>query len=71
MTGVPLVDQTMAHRLVEVVQSAKLLGTQVALVGIQPEVAQTIVGLGIALSDIPCYATLEDGLQNIKRGKLQ
>lgn len=71
VTGVPLVDQTMAHRLVEVVQSAKLLGTQVALVGIQPEVAQTIVGLGIALSDIPCYATLEDGLQNIKRGKLQ
>jgi rsbT co-antagonist protein RsbR len=62
VTGVPVIDREVAHGLLRVVQAARLLGTQVALVGIRPEVAQTIVGLGVELRDVATYATLGDGL---------
>lgn len=46
ITGVPVVDTEVAQGLVQVVQAAQLLGCKVVLVGIRPEVAQAIVGLG-------------------------
>ena len=42
--------------------SAKLLGTKVILVGIRPEVAQTIVELGVTLDNIVTRSTLEEGI---------
>jgi rsbT co-antagonist protein RsbR len=51
ITGVSVVDTQVARGLVNVVHAARLLGTQVTLVGIRPEVAQAIVGLG-------CYPDL-------------
>ena len=47
ITGVPIVDSHVAQGLLMTVRSARLLGAEVTLVGIRPEVAQTIVGLGI------------------------
>ncbi len=62
ITGVPVVDTQVAQGLVEIVQATALLGAQGLLVGIRPEVAQTIVGLGIDLGAIITRATLEAGV---------
>jgi len=47
ITGVPVVDTQVAQGLIQVIQAARLLGAEVVLVGIRPEIAQTMVGLGI------------------------
>jgi anti-anti-sigma regulatory factor len=62
ITGVPIVDTAVAQGLIKVVQAARLLGTEVVLVGIRPEVAQAVVGLGIQLSDIVTRSTLQSGI---------
>ena len=62
ITGVPVVDTSVASRLIEVVQAVRLLGSEVIVVGIRPEVAQTIVGLGIHLQDIVTRSTLQSGI---------
>jgi anti-anti-sigma regulatory factor/HAMP domain-containing protein len=62
ITGVPIVDTAVAQGLIQVVLAAGLLGTEVVLVGIRPEVAQAVVGLGIQLSDIITRSTLQSGL---------
>ena len=67
ITGVPVVDTLVAKGIVSLVRAAKLLGTDVALVGIRPEVAQTIVGLGLDLRSIPAFADLQVALDNLDR----
>jgi rsbT co-antagonist protein RsbR len=62
ITGVPLVDTEVAQGLLHVVQSARLLGAEVVLVGIRPEVAQAVVGLGLHLSGILTRSTLQSGI---------
>jgi hypothetical protein len=62
---VHLVDGQIAQGLLSVVQAACLLGTQVLLVGIRPEVAQTIVGLGLDLRDIYTTSDLQSALSHI------
>jgi len=62
VTGVPVVDTSVASHLVRAVQSAQLLGCQSLLVGISPEIAQTLVGLGVDFSHITTMSTLQDGL---------
>jgi rsbT co-antagonist protein RsbR len=62
ITGVPIVDTAVAQGLLQVVQAARLLGSEVVLVGIRPEVAQTVVGLGIHLKDIITRSTLQSGI---------
>lgn len=64
ITGVPVVDSQVAQGLVRVVQAAQLLGAEVALIGIRPEVAQTIVGLGLDLSSITTYSDLQGALRH-------
>jgi anti-anti-sigma regulatory factor/CHASE3 domain sensor protein len=59
ITGVPIIDTQVALGLTQLVQAARLLGTRVSIVGIRPEVAQALVGLGISLSDITTYSTLQ------------
>lgn len=67
VTGVPVVDTQVAQGLVQVVQAAKLIGTRVTLVGIRPEVAQTLVGLGLDLSGIRTMGDLQAALGEQKR----
>jgi anti-anti-sigma regulatory factor/HAMP domain-containing protein len=62
ITGVPLVDSQVAQGLMAVVQAARLLGAEVLLVGIRPEVAQAIVGLGVSLPGLRTYTTLQSAL---------
>jgi len=62
ITGVPIVDTQVALGLTQLVQAAGLLGTQVSIVGIRPEVAQAMVGLGINLSHISTFSTLQRGI---------
>jgi rsbT co-antagonist protein RsbR len=62
ITGVPLVDSQVAQGLLAVVQAARLLGADAALVGVRPEVAQTMVGLGLALPGLRTYADLQTAL---------
>lgn len=62
ITGVPLIDTQVAQGLIEVVRATQLLGCQVVLVGIRPEVAQSIVGLGLDFGTIMVQSTLQSGI---------
>lgn len=67
VTGVPIVDSQVAQGLVGVVQAARLLGAETVLIGIRPEVAQTIVGLGLDLAAIRTARDLQTALQRTLR----
>jgi rsbT co-antagonist protein RsbR len=62
ITGVALVDTQVANALMRAAQAVKLLGAQVVLTGIRPEVAQTLVGLGVNLGGIVTCGTLQSGI---------
>jgi rsbT co-antagonist protein RsbR len=62
ITGVPIVDTQVARGLIQLVQAARMLGTGVSIVGIRPEVAQALVGLGVDLSEIHTHSTLQQGI---------
>ncbi|HJZ47535.1 MAG TPA: STAS domain-containing protein [Roseiflexaceae bacterium] len=62
ITGVPLVDTQVAQVLVQTTAAARLLGAESLLVGIRPEVAQTIVTLGIDFAAIATYPTLQEAV---------
>jgi rsbT co-antagonist protein RsbR len=69
ITGVPVVDTQVANALLQAAQSVRLLGAQVLITGIRPEVAQTLVGLGVDLSLMITRATLQDGIAYAMRLK--
>jgi rsbT co-antagonist protein RsbR len=62
ITGLPIVDTQVAHALVRAAQAVKLLGAQIILTGIRPEVAQTLVGMGADLSGIVTLNNLQKGI---------
>jgi len=62
VTGVPVVDSQVAQGLISVVNAARLLGAQVTLVGVRPEVAQAIVSLGLDLSAVQTERDLETAM---------
>ncbi len=62
ITGVPVVDTQVANTLIRSAQAVRLLGAKVVLTGIGPEIAQTLVGLGVDLSGIATRGTLQDGI---------
>jgi rsbT co-antagonist protein RsbR len=62
ITGVPVVDTSVAHHLIQAARAVRLLGAEIVLVGISPEIAQTIVQLGVSLSDIVTRSDLQAGL---------
>jgi rsbT co-antagonist protein RsbR len=61
ITGVPVVDTMVAHHLFQATEAVRLLGAKCILVGIRPEIAQTIVNLGINFSKLPTKSTLKKG----------
>lgn len=69
ITGVPLVDTQVANTLIHAAQAVKLLGAQVIITGIRPEVAQTLVGLGTGLADILTLSSLQAGIAYATGGK--
>lgn len=62
VTGVPLVDTQVAAVLLQAAAATRLLGAQPVLVGLRPELAQTIVGLGLDLSGLITHADLQSGI---------
>ncbi|MBO9312273.1 MAG: STAS domain-containing protein [Chloroflexus sp.] len=67
VTGVPVIDTQVAKGVIQLVEAARLMGTHVTLVGIRPEVAQTLVTLGIDLRGIRTFSTLQAALNSEKR----
>ncbi|KAB8144474.1 STAS domain-containing protein [Chloroflexia bacterium SDU3-3] len=62
ITGVPIVDTQVANVFIHASQAVKLLGAKVVLTGIRPEVAQTLVGLGVDLAGIITLSSLQSGI---------
>ncbi|NJP04830.1 MAG: PAS domain S-box protein [Chloroflexaceae bacterium] len=62
ITGVRVVDTQVAQALIRTAQAVKLLGSQVILTGIQPQIAQTLVHLGADLSEIITRGNLQAGI---------
>ncbi len=62
ITGVPAVDTQVAQHLLKTVVAARLMGAECVISGIRPQIAQTIVALGIEFGDIATKATLADAL---------
>jgi len=62
ITGVPTVDTLVAQHLLKTVTAIRLMGADCIISGIRPQIAQTIVHLGIDLKDITTKATLADAL---------
>ncbi len=62
ITGVPTVDTLTAQHLLKTVTAARLMGAECIISGIRPQIAQTIVHLGVDLGDVTTKATLADAL---------
>jgi anti-anti-sigma regulatory factor len=62
ITGVKVVDTQVADALLRAARAARLLGAQVVLTGIGPEIAQTLVSLGADMSGIATRGTLREGI---------
>ena len=60
ITGVPVVDTLVAQHLLKTVAAARLMGADCIISGIRPQIAQTIVHLGVEISDVITKATLAD-----------
>jgi rsbT co-antagonist protein RsbR len=65
ITGVPILDTHGAAALVQATEAAKLLGARCMLVGIRPEIAQTLVTLGVPIGSMATAATLQQGLRSV------
>ncbi|ASN07084.1 RsbT co-antagonist protein RsbRA [Virgibacillus necropolis] len=63
ITGVPVVDTMVAHHIIQAAEAVRLIGSTCILVGIRPEIAQTIVNLGIDLGKFPTKSSLKKGFQ--------
>lgn len=64
ITGVPVVDTMVAHHIIQAAEAVRLIGSKCILVGIRPEIAQTIVNLGIDLGSFPTKSSLKKGIQS-------
>ncbi len=60
ITGVPTVDTLVAQHLLKTVAAARLMGADCLISGIRPQIAQTIIHLGVDLSNVTTKATLAD-----------
>src|SRR5690606_27670976 len=67
ISGVPTVDSLVAQHLLKTVSATRLMGAECIISGIRPEIAQTIVHLGIDLSTITTKSTLASALQQAFR----
>src|SRR5947208_3168979 len=63
ITGVPTVDTLVAQHLLKTVAAARLMGADCVISGIRPQIAQTIIHLGVDLTDVLTKATLADAFQ--------
>jgi rsbT co-antagonist protein RsbR len=67
ITGVPAVDTQVAQHILKTVMAAQLMGARCVISGIRPQIAQTIVSLGIEFGEIVTKSNLADALQYVLR----
>ncbi len=67
ITGVPIVDSKVANHLLQTVEAARLMGASVIVTGISPEIAQTLVRIGIDLSRLRTRTDLMGGLEEAEQ----
>jgi rsbT co-antagonist protein RsbR len=70
ITGVPFLDAATVAELSSVIHALRLVGAQAVLVGINPEVAQSLVASGMDVASLPVFATLEQALGGTLRPAL-
>jgi rsbT co-antagonist protein RsbR len=63
ITGVPTVDTLVAQHLMKTVAAARLMGADCIISGIRPQIAQSMVHLGVSFNDITTKATLADAIR--------
>ena len=63
ITGVPTIDTQTAQHLIETISAVRLVGADVILTGVRPVIAQTLVHLGIDLSNVVTRTSLAAGLR--------
>jgi rsbT co-antagonist protein RsbR len=67
ITGVPAVDTQVAQHILKTIVAARLMGADCIISGIRPQIAQTIVALGIEFADIVTKPSLADALMHALR----
>jgi rsbT co-antagonist protein RsbR len=67
ITGVPTIDSTVANHLVQTVDASRLMGANVIITGLSPEIAQTLVTLGVDLSKVNAVGDLQGGIEEAER----
>ena len=67
ITGVPVMDASVANHLVQTVEAARLLGATVIITGLSPEIAQTLVTIGVDLSKMYTVGDLQGGIEEAER----
>jgi rsbT co-antagonist protein RsbR len=67
ITGVPAIDGTVANHLVQTVEAARLLGAAVIVTGLSPEIAQTLVTIGVELGKMTTVGDLQGGIEEAER----
>jgi rsbT co-antagonist protein RsbR len=65
LSGVMIVDTMVAHQIFKIIEALDLLGVKTMLIGIRPEVAQTMIQLGIDFSKITVKSNLEQALLSL------
>jgi len=63
ITGVPVVDTSVANHLIQTIKAAALLGAKCVVVGISSEVAQSLINLGVDLSGVVTRSNLQAGVR--------
>ena len=67
ITGVPVMDASVANHLVQTVEAARLLGASVIITGLSPEIAQTLVTIGVELGKMNTVGDLQGGIEEAER----
>jgi rsbT co-antagonist protein RsbR len=67
ITGVAAMDKTVANHLVQTVEASRLLGATVIVTGLSPEIAQTLVTIGVDLSEMATVGDLQGGIEEAER----
>ena len=67
ITGVPHIDSPVANHLVQTVEAARLLGAIVIVTGLSPEIAQTLVNIGVDLGKMNTVGDLQGGIEEAER----
>ncbi len=67
ITGVPAMDANVANHLVQTVEASRLLGATVIVTGLSPEIAQTLVNIGVDLGKMNTVGDLQGGIEDAER----